>query len=390
MFRSASRSDVRTERPARHSRPRTSPPPVTGTKVLVAGVFLALLLQLPFGATASAQVAFIRGDSNSDFGVNIADAIFDLNYIFIGGPPPAAVDAVDVNDNGVAEISDVTRLLSTLFVPGSPPIPAPFPSAGFDTTAPSFPASPTGLVEFSLGNETGCAGTQTIVSMSITNSVAVEALSVRIVYDPAFLAVSEVDDAPLSLLLGGNPDFMTSSSSPGLTVIGTLFSFIAPSGGALQPQVDAPIFNLTIDVAGAVGPGVVVPIDFEDDPTGTIPMYNLASIAGEPELALKFSGTITGSCVAVEYRRGDFNEDGVQSVTDAVLLVSYLFQGGLAGNCEQTGDANSDGTIDIADVVTLLDAILGGGPPLPAPFPGCGVSTTASPLSCNLYLGGCP
>jgi hypothetical protein len=40
---------------------------------------------------------FIRGDANADTGVDIADAIFTLSYLFAKGTPPSCLDAADAN-----------------------------------------------------------------------------------------------------------------------------------------------------------------------------------------------------------------------------------------------------------------------------------------------------
>jgi len=45
-----------------------------------------------------------------------------LNYLFLGGLPPPCLDAADVNGDAV-DISDALRLLSYLFLSGSPPGP---------------------------------------------------------------------------------------------------------------------------------------------------------------------------------------------------------------------------------------------------------------------------
>jgi hypothetical protein len=77
---------------------------------------------------------FIRGDSNDDGRVDIADARFTLNRLFLGGPPPPCSDAADANDDGAINVSDASATLSALFV-GDFSIPAPFPAAGSDRSA---------------------------------------------------------------------------------------------------------------------------------------------------------------------------------------------------------------------------------------------------------------
>ncbi len=76
---------------------------------------------------------FIRGDVNMDSLVDLADAIFHLDYTFLGGPLPSCMDAGDANDDGVSDISDAIFLLYYFFLDGPGPW-VPFPDAGIDWT----------------------------------------------------------------------------------------------------------------------------------------------------------------------------------------------------------------------------------------------------------------
>jgi hypothetical protein len=75
--------------------------------------------------------SFVRGDANFDDTVDIADAVFVLGYLFLGGRAPLCEDAADADDNGRIEISDGIRTLNHLFL-GTVTLPAPYPEAGED------------------------------------------------------------------------------------------------------------------------------------------------------------------------------------------------------------------------------------------------------------------
>lgn len=79
-------------------------------------------------------VVFLRGDSNSDGGVDLSDGIYTLDFLFLGGPGPLCGDAADADDGGALDLSDAIYLLNHLFL-GGPPPPPPFPEAGIDPTA---------------------------------------------------------------------------------------------------------------------------------------------------------------------------------------------------------------------------------------------------------------
>lgn len=98
----------------------------------------------PMGSTQ-----FVRGDCNGDGNYNIADAIFELSFLF-GGPGVslACADACDCNDDGMIDIGDAICTLSGLFGLVTVPPVAPHPSCGVDPTmgdaldCASYPACP--------------------------------------------------------------------------------------------------------------------------------------------------------------------------------------------------------------------------------------------------------
>ena len=81
------------------------------------------------------EIAFMRGDCNSDGQVNVADPIHSINRIFQGQPAvencPASCDA---NGDDAFDASDIVYLLNYRFS-GGPTPPAPFPSCGLDNGA---------------------------------------------------------------------------------------------------------------------------------------------------------------------------------------------------------------------------------------------------------------
>ncbi len=76
---------------------------------------------------------FLRGDSNRDGKHDISDAVYTLNFLFAGGPPPPCADAADANDDGHLDISDPVAGLNTLFS-GAGALPEPNEAPGFDPT----------------------------------------------------------------------------------------------------------------------------------------------------------------------------------------------------------------------------------------------------------------
>jgi hypothetical protein len=90
-------------------------------------------LTVTLDAGESPLPQFRRGDANDDGAVNIADAAFVLNFLFLGGPTPVCLDAADANDDGGANIADGSFILNFLFL-GGPDPPAPGTQCGPDAS----------------------------------------------------------------------------------------------------------------------------------------------------------------------------------------------------------------------------------------------------------------
>jgi hypothetical protein len=76
---------------------------------------------------------FLRGDVNSDAGVDISDPIALLNHLFLGATVPACLDAADANDDGSLDVSDPAAILNRLFR-GGEELPPPSAARGIDPT----------------------------------------------------------------------------------------------------------------------------------------------------------------------------------------------------------------------------------------------------------------
>jgi agmatine/peptidylarginine deiminase len=61
------------------------------------------------------------GDANSDSDINVADAVFLINYVFKGGPAPEPMLAGDANSDGELNVADAVFIINYVFKSGSPP-----------------------------------------------------------------------------------------------------------------------------------------------------------------------------------------------------------------------------------------------------------------------------
>ena len=78
---------------------------------------------------------FVRGDSDDNGLLNLTDAFFILNFLFLGGATPSCFEACDVDNNGILQLTDGIFMLNFLFL-GGEAIPAPRDRCGPDPASP--------------------------------------------------------------------------------------------------------------------------------------------------------------------------------------------------------------------------------------------------------------
>ena len=81
----------------------------------------------------------VLGDANADLGVNLADAVFLVNYIFKGGYAPWPLKVGDVNGDCAVNLADAVYLINYVFKGGDPPgvgcVPEPVKAEGSSAKA---------------------------------------------------------------------------------------------------------------------------------------------------------------------------------------------------------------------------------------------------------------
>ena len=88
------------------------------------------------------NASFVRGDCNRiGTTLTISDPIFTFNVLFLGTAQASCPDACDSNDDGAVDITDGIHVLNFLFLGGRPPAP-PFELEGRDETQDCLPVCP--------------------------------------------------------------------------------------------------------------------------------------------------------------------------------------------------------------------------------------------------------
>ena len=89
----------------------------------------------------------------------------------------------------------------------------------------------------------------------------------------------------------------------------------------------------------------------------------------------------------VPFVRGDANDDRNSDLSDAIVVLTYLFSFNSPLPCPKSADFNSDDQINLSDPIYLVNFFFLGGEVVGAPYPECGLDTEdASPtLPCESF-----
>src|SRR5262245_2838984 len=104
-----------------------------------------------------------------------------------------------------------------------------------------------------------------------------------------------------------------------------------------------------------------------------------------------------GQGAPARFVRGDVDGDGEISITDSVVLLSFLYLGGIEPGCLDAADVDDAQDLNITDPINLLGFLFLGGPPPRPPSAAstvygpsdCGSDPTADGLGCRTFPG-CP
>jgi hypothetical protein len=120
------------------------------------------------------------------------------------------------------------------------------------------------------------------------------------------------------------------------------------------------------------------------------PVQTAVSIAGETSNPDIVSAAIRlRVAVPSPFVRGDADGDGEENITDGIVILRFLFRGGVTPSCRDAADADDNGKVEMTDAIRILNFLFLGGPAHPAPFfphsSSCGADPTADALGCEAF-----
>jgi hypothetical protein len=142
-------------------------------------------------------------------------------------------------------------------------------------------------------------------------------------------------------------------------------------------------------------------MDFDGNLTGaSIPLSGIGNevrdieIVGDESSGGELIAAGTGSfwellrvkafpAVPAPFLRGDADDDGALTLTDAVAILAHLFRGGSEPACLDGADADDSGRLSITDAIAVLNRLFRGAAALPAPYPEPGQDPTPDGLGCR-------
>ena len=78
-------------------------------------------ISIPAELTVTGSPIYTCGDANGDEDINVADAVFVIEFVFAGGDPPNPMEAADGNCDGSVNVSDAVMILNYVFAGGNDP-----------------------------------------------------------------------------------------------------------------------------------------------------------------------------------------------------------------------------------------------------------------------------
>ncbi len=365
---------------------------------------------------------FIRGDFNSDQTVTVADTVAILDFLFKGNFSPPCMIAGDTDGDSVIDITDAIFLLIHLTQNTMAPC-DPYPHPGEDVlntgiecesygeTTPTEDNNSSLVLLDTFDNENGSF----TLSIRLSSVEAVTSIAGIISIEGDHFANGHSEDLQLENNVGEDPFFSTASVHGEKIHFAYLQSILTPAppvanGGeeriftstvCLGRHTPQGTYSLTLEEAEiTLGNGERVIPHFEGGSltvqtslTGTTGCEDKNDIEPNPRNCEPDPDPVDppdpidppNPGVKDDFIRGDVNQDGRLSISDALSARRFLFLGDLQPTCLAALDFNGDFRIDISDQISILAAIFLDGPAPGAPFPLEGPDPELNELTCHDY-----
>jgi hypothetical protein len=165
---------------------------------------------------------------------------------------------------------------------------------------------------------------------------------------------------------------------------GCIFDFEEPfDKEPLRAGVNQTLVNLIFDVAPGAPQGATTQVAMVNN-RDLSPILNIFTIDGFTRVPALTPSTV--KILDAEqphpalFVRGNSDMQGKVDITDAILILNFLFLGGPAPACMDAADVDDSGRLDISDSISLLNFLFLGGTYPAVPYPAPGLDPTPDPL----------
>lgn len=273
-------------------------------------------------------------------------------------------------------------------------------------------------IQFRSAETIAPAGSTVTLAIDMDNApLEVTGFSLGVRHDPEFLTLEDAAlGSAVRSALGGAPDdrFYQLEKNPaggtGFT-IALLFSADSATRRSVPAGTGHHLLSATYRIREGASGSTDLEITGELGSPKVRVVLDLAGVSrsqvGIPAPRTRTTVTV-GQPPGADFIRGDANQNGRLDVTDATLIIDFLFGGGSLASGEATrtscpivmnvDGSSNDGTpgvederdINVTDVIALLNyqfRVLPGAPPPAAPFPECGrpAEAPAEGFACTAF-----
>ncbi len=222
--------------------------------------------------------------------------------------------------------------------------------------------APVSFLDFALGDVTGDSLPDLLMPITRVNEVLVIPNKGKREFEPSIRL--KLQGRPQSISLADlNSDGILDLS---ISQLNSTFSFLYSRGDAIFEPAGEPKYILPLAVEHDV-------LDLNRDGALDLAVYSRG-------VSAVLVGAAPHTTPRSYFRRGDADMSGKVGLTDAIVLLQHLFQGG-GSLCEKASDADDDGRLSLTDAVGIVQWTFRGAQQLPPPGPDvCGEDPTSDEL----------
>ncbi len=219
------------------------------------------------------------------------------------------------------------------------------------------------------------------VPIEADHAEPIQGFQLGIEFDPAVL-IFRSTDLRYTRVQKLEPEFYAAEVVDGRVRIGCIFDWSLPfDGRELAAGVGHRLDHLRFDVRPEVLPGSTTEIAFLPNTPGVA--ENVFAIENglsvQPELGPS-SIRFVDADASPSFLRGDADLSGRVNLNDAIVILKYLFAGGLTPDCLDAYDVNDAGVVDVSSAISVLNFLFLGRNAPRMPFPRAGRDPTDDSL----------